>query len=94
MKWQSLRRKSLVIGLTFLFTCIVLRELAFSSEKDTFHKIVAEGLLISGWVAMWKPLEVFLYDWWPLKRNCSLYDKLSRLPVEIRPRQDGSPTHS
>ena len=77
-------RVSLAIGLVFLFTCITLREFITMSETSTFREIIAEGLLISGWVAMWKPLEVFLYEWWPIRRNCRLYEKLSRLPVELR----------
>ena len=29
--------------------------------------------MIGGWVALWRPLEIFLYDWWPIRRkqNCS-----------------------
>jgi hypothetical protein len=81
-------RTTLVIGLAFLFVCIALRQLALSMGQDTVYQIVAEGLLISGWVAMWRPIQIFLYDWWPIRRNCLLYEKLARLPVDLRPRQD------
>lgn len=30
------------------------------------REILREGLVITGWVAMWRPLEILLYDWWPL----------------------------
>ncbi len=81
-------RTSLAIGLAFLFSCIALRELVLSLGAGTFHQIAAEGLLISGWVAMWRPIQLFLYDWWPVARTCRLYEKLARLPVEFRPRDD------
>lgn len=84
----SYGRTTLAIGLAFLFVCIALRQLIFSDGDSTAYQIVAEGLLISGWVAMWRPLQVFLYDWWPIRRNCRLYEKLARLPVELRTRSD------
>jgi hypothetical protein len=46
---------------------------------------VAEGLLIVGWVAMWGPLDIFLYGWWPIYSRCRLFDRLARLEVEMRP---------
>ena len=48
-----------------------------------FGGIVRESLLIGGWVAMWKPLEVFLYDWWPIRDEARLFDRLSAMRVQI-----------
>ena len=45
--------------------------------------MIREGLLIVGWVAMWRPLEVFLYDWWPIRAEAHLFDRLSTMPVRI-----------
>jgi hypothetical protein len=45
--------------------------------------VIREGFLIGGWVAMWRPLEVFLYDWWPIRAEARLFDRLSRMPVRI-----------
>jgi len=28
---------------------------------------VRESLLVGGAVAPWRPLEIFLYDWWPIR---------------------------
>lgn len=84
----SYGRLALMIGIAFLFVCIALRQVVLTLGEGTLNQIVAEGLLISGWVAMWRPLQVFLYDWWPIRRNCRLYEKLSRVPVEVRFRQE------
>lgn len=46
--------------------------------------IVQESLVILGWVANWKPLETFLYDWWPLQRQARLYRRIADAAVEIR----------
>ena len=32
---------------------------------------------------MWRPLEVFLYDWWPIRTEVRLLQRLSRMPVRI-----------
>lgn len=45
---------------------------------------LAEGLLILGWVAMWRPIQIFLYDWWPIRNRARLFAKLAATPVEAR----------
>jgi len=81
-------RIALVIGLGFLFCCVVLRELAFSFGNVVASDIFGEGMLIIGWVAMWRPLEIFLYEWVPIRRRCRILEKLSQMPVIIRPKPD------
>jgi len=76
-------RISLLVGLAFLFVCIALRQLAAALGPGTWSEIAAEGLLIIGWVAMWRPLEIFLYDWRPLRRRCRLLAKLCEIPVVV-----------
>jgi hypothetical protein len=41
-------------------------------------------LSILGWVANWKPMEIFLYNWWPIAQRRNLYLRLSRAEVEVR----------
>lgn len=78
-------RITLAIGLAFLFACISLRQLVFTVDRGTLAQIVAEGLLISGWVAMWRPLSLLLYEWWPIQRSRAVFAKLKAVPVEVRP---------
>ena len=77
-------RIALLIGLAFLFACIVLRQFAFALGRGAVAEIAQEGLLIVGWVAMWRPLEIFLYDWRPIRRRCQVFAKLSDIPVIVR----------
>lgn len=78
-------RTSLLIGLAFLFVCVTLREAIRSMYGGTLADIAAEGLLISGWVAMWRPIDTFLYGWWPVRHTCRLHRRLTTIPVEVRP---------
>lgn len=77
-------RISLAIALLFLFALLGLGDVvATAMGGRKFGEILREGMVIGGWVAMWRPLEVFLYDWWPIRGQIRLYDRLSRMPVRI-----------
>ena len=77
-------RKSLVIGLAFLTGSIVLSNLVTTWLSGTnFSDVLREGLSVGGWVAMWRPLEIFLYDWWPIRADASLSDRLATMPVRV-----------
>lgn len=77
-------RMALAIGLAFLFACMTLREfVGLVVPNDVPSRILHEGLLILGWVAMWRPLEIFLYDWWPVRHYALLYDRLAAMPVKL-----------
>jgi len=77
-------RRSLLIGMVFLISCLVARELVETSSSP-LERILRESLLIVGWVAMWGPLEVFLYGWWPIAVRRRLFARLSHIEVEVRP---------
>jgi hypothetical protein len=78
-------RTSLIIGLAFLTACMLTSQL-LRHRAGTLPIVLREGLIIAGWVAMWRPMEIFLYEWWPLLRRGRLYEKLSRMRVEVRKR--------
>ena len=77
-------RISLGIGLLALTAAFGLVNLLGSVLAGArIGDLVREGVLIGGWVAMWRPLEIFLYDWWPIRRDAQLYDRLGEMPVKI-----------
>lgn len=83
---QLIRRGwiSLAIGLSFLAMVVLLGQLVRRIMGETqWAFLLRESLLIGGWVAMWKPLEIFLYDWWPILGERRIQDRLSRIKVRI-----------
>jgi hypothetical protein len=79
-----LGRTSLLIGSFFLVTCLLIGDwVAHLFPERAAAQIVRESLTIGGWVAMWRPLEIFLYSWWPILRERRMLDRLSRMPVRI-----------
>ena len=78
-------RISLVIGLLFLGGAILLGEAAAGLfSKDSYGSLAKESLVIGGWVALWRPMEIFLYDWWPIRARVRLYDRLAAMAVSLR----------
>jgi cytidylate kinase len=61
----------------------MLGELFNTIGHGAFAKIVQEGLTIGGWVAMWRPLQIYLYDWWPLRAERRVLERLSRMSVRL-----------
>ena len=77
-------RTSLAIGVTFLAASVLVGDLvARLLGERGIGEIVRESFLIGGWVAMWRPLEVFLYAWWPIRADARLAERLSAMPVRI-----------
>jgi len=77
-------RVSLLIGLAFLAFVIVVGEyLTLRIDKESYGYLVKESLIIAGWVALWRPLEIFLYDWWPIRAEAKLLDRLSEMDVRV-----------
>ncbi|MBF8269299.1 MAG: hypothetical protein HW386_1008, partial [Gammaproteobacteria bacterium] len=75
--------KNLGIGLIFLTVCLFGAQLLSTVEDGTLIAILRESLLIGGWVAMWRPMEIFLYERWPGKRQQELYTRLSNMRVKL-----------
>ena len=77
-------RRALLIGLAVLGLCLLLGQLfvAVTSFGSIGH-FVEEGLIIVGWVALWRPLEIFLYDWWPIAQKKKLYRRLAEARVSV-----------
>ena len=76
-------RISLLIAVAFLSASLAAGDLVAHLGDRGVAPLLREGLLIVGWVAMWRPLEVFLYDWWPIMAEARLLDRLGRMAVCI-----------
>jgi hypothetical protein len=74
-------RTALAIGVAFLAAMLALRGLI--PPQTGWLDWVREGLTISGWVALWKPIDIHLYRWWPLRAQARLQDQVAASPVEV-----------
>lgn len=78
-------RISLAIGIAVLaaalLTVVFLNDRIGESFVGPFLR---EGLVILAWVVNWRPIEIFLYDWWPLHRRARLFDRLAEAGVVVQ----------
>ena len=84
---------SLIIGVTFLCLCtniavkLGVLGLAEGAHENWVGTMLHEGLFIMGWVAMWRPISIFLYEWWPIQEALTTFKRLGALEVEVLPMQ-------
>ncbi|KPF71046.1 hypothetical protein IP69_08140 [Bosea sp. AAP35] len=78
-------RLAFLIGFAGLSFCLFLSFLLTQRSEGPFARVVQESLVIIGWVVIWRPAEMFLYDWLPLLRRKRLYQRLAEAKVTITP---------
>jgi hypothetical protein len=76
-------RISLIIGVVFVTLCLFAADLIGNLGSGAGYNIARESLTIVGWVAMWRPLQTFLYDWWPLRSQIRLYQRLGSAHIQV-----------
>lgn len=79
--WQG--RLSLLIGCGFVAICMLLADLLRTHTAGPLPAIFREGLTIIGWVALWRPVQIFLYEWWPIWRRIQVFSNLEHMRVEL-----------
>lgn len=92
-KLQLLRQfcwRSLLNGLTFLTVCLLLSNL-FNAQFLSFipefiRSVFREGFTIIGWVGLWHPVEIVLYDWIPIVRTNAIYKFITTIPIYVFPK--------
>lgn len=75
---------ALLIGLAVLSACVLAAwQLARADGEGPLRSVLREGLVIFGWVAMWRPAQIFLYDWLPITRRRRLFRRLAAAEVTV-----------
>ncbi|HEU4950897.1 MAG TPA: hypothetical protein VFT46_03055 [Holophagaceae bacterium] len=73
----------LLLAVPLLALCLGLAVAAKRIPEPGLAAFLGEGLPIVGWVAMWRPLELFLYDGWPLRRRIRLCERVLGSEIEV-----------
>ena len=91
-RWASARqlsglfktgRVSLAIGLIVFGVLTTVTRLIEAPTNSAFTDLVQEGLTIAPWVAMWRPMEIFLYEWWPIRADLRIFDRLASSTITL-----------
>jgi hypothetical protein len=85
---SHLRRRTgqiaLLIAVSLLVTLLSLAHLLSGILTGAMGAALREGLVIAGWVVMWRPVEVLLYDWIPAWRERKVISRVLHAPIDIR----------
>jgi hypothetical protein len=84
LRWQGF--KALQTGVIFLTICLALSAAAGAAEflPEALRDIFSEGFLIAGWVSLWHPVEILLYEWWPLWRQIHIHQHIMNMELEFQ----------
>jgi hypothetical protein len=83
-------RKALLIGVLTLSACLFLAWFFYEKlPQRPITRLMQESFVILGWVSMWRPIEIFLYDWLPHVRRRKLFDRLSDAAVVVKGEHPG-----
>jgi hypothetical protein len=74
----------LVIGLAVLVSCIGIAQSLTVPTPPGAIGILREGIVIFGWVSIWKPIELILFDWYPIFEKLRFYRKLLGMEIDLR----------
>ncbi|MEZ5965571.1 MAG: hypothetical protein R3F56_17180 [Planctomycetota bacterium] len=75
-------RFALLAGLAGVFVVVAVgRALLSLAPAGTLTAGLAESLTIVGWVFLWRPAEVLLFDRWPIRQRIDLFRRLSSAEV-------------
>lgn len=77
-------RTALALGGLFLALCLAFSALVGSRLEGLVADFLREGALILGWVVLWRPLDMFLYEWRPLHREARNLRRIAAAAVELQ----------
>ena len=76
--------RTLVIALGLLVVLFSLTEIGIRLwPENRIAMFIRESFIILGWVALWRPMELLLYDWYPIKRDIELFRRLEQSNVQV-----------
>lgn len=75
---------ALLFAVVLISALLTLAQLIGSLVPTPIGAGIKEGLTISSWVLMWRPVEVLVYDWIPWRRERKVLRQLVEMPISVR----------
>jgi hypothetical protein len=78
-------RNALLLGLGFLAACMALSTAANAATflPEFIRRLFGEGLVIAGWVGLWRPIEVMLFDTRPPRHDIRLHRAIAAAEIDV-----------
>jgi hypothetical protein len=81
---RSTGHVTLLIAVILLATLLSLAHFVRGLVQGAVGEGLREGLVIAGWVVMWRPVEVLIYDWIPMARERKVITELLQARIDVR----------
>lgn len=75
---------TLLLAVVAIIALMSLAQLVGTFVHGSIGLGLKEGLVISSWVLMWKPVEVLIYDGIPWRRERKVIRRLQDAPIDVR----------
>lgn len=88
LRRMALRREGLQtlgLALVMILACVVLSvvlDRVLPGDGLT-HSLLSDGVVIVGWVALWRPVDMLVFETWLLRREKRILRRLADLPVRV-----------
>jgi hypothetical protein len=77
---QTLLLSGVFVAATLVLVLIVDGAEYFSPMAKS---LLSHGLVIAAWVALWRPLDLLLYEPWLLRREARILSAIEAMPLEV-----------
>lgn len=74
----------LIMGVALLPLLFALAQLVGASVAGSLGAGLKEGLVISSWVLLWRPVELLVYGWIPHRQERRLVERVLTAPISAR----------
>ncbi len=83
-KIRKMANMFLLVGLVILSICLGLAQYLPQFESHLLNSTLREGIVIFGWVSLWRPIELLLFDWYPIYDRIRLFKKILATEVQVK----------
>lgn len=74
----------LLLGLVLVVVLFTLAQVVGVSVPGSIGAGLREGLLISSWVVLWRPVEILIYGWIPVRQERRVVERLLAATLSVR----------
>lgn len=75
--------QTLWLSAIFIAACVALATLArvWLDGPGLVQTLARDGLVVAGWVALWRPIDMLLFETWLLRRERRVLEAVAEMPV-------------
>ncbi len=89
LRLAGLRREgvqTLLLALGVIRACMFVWFLVELLPGEGLVKVLArDGLVVAAWVALWRPLDLLLFETWLVRRDRRILEAVAAMPVVVEP---------